>query len=63
LAERLRSLVDIIIPVNDKQISLTASFGVSGGESANTDLDLLFCQADEALYRSKDQGRNTVAVF
>jgi diguanylate cyclase (GGDEF)-like protein/PAS domain S-box-containing protein len=63
LAERLRSLVDIIIPVNDKQISLTASFGVSGGESANTDLDLLFCQADEALYRSKDQGRNMVAVF
>jgi diguanylate cyclase (GGDEF)-like protein len=63
VAEQLRASVDTFIAVNEKQIHLTASFGVSGRENADPDVDLLFGQADEALYRSKDKGRNKVTVF
>jgi diguanylate cyclase (GGDEF)-like protein len=63
VAEQLRASVDTFIAVNERQIHLTASFGVSGREHADTNVDLLFGQADEALYRSKDKGRNKVTAF
>ena len=40
-----------------KEISVTASFGVSTG---NFSLDTLFNAADTALYQAKAQGRNQV---
>jgi diguanylate cyclase (GGDEF)-like protein len=44
-------------------VPLTASFGVSSSSNSSQKLDLLFSQADAALYRSKANGRNAVTVF
>lgn len=63
MAERLRSLLeDHDITHSGYVISVTASFGVSGFENDQPDvnLDTLLQLADEALYQAKDQGRNTV---
>jgi len=67
IAERLRRDVrDTVIPVADglPPISLTISCGVATGTldmtgAARTLLD----QADQALYRAKNSGRNRVAIF
>jgi len=40
--------------------SLSASFGVSGSESSGYQLKQLLADADKALYRAKDGGRNQV---
>ena len=43
-------------------ITVTASLGVSDVRRAGYDLKSLMQQADEALYRAKDAGRNRVAA-
>jgi len=62
LAQKLcRRLACAAIPLKDKekgeQASVTASFGVTTG---NSNLDALFRAADGALYQAKAQGRNRV---
>ena len=42
---------------------LTASFGVSGSDSSGYQLKQLLADADKALYRAKDAGRDQVASF
>lgn len=62
LAEQCRqSLEQLVIPFEDKQIHVTASFGVSTSNSA--DFDTLLKQADEALYQAKTGGRNRIVVY
>jgi diguanylate cyclase (GGDEF)-like protein len=63
IAEQLRALLDCTIQIDDGQIHLTASFGLSFSENSTIKLDLLLSQADIALYRSKADGRNTMTVF
>ncbi len=41
---------------------LTASFGVAGTSACGFHLDALLAQADDALYRSKREGRDRVSV-
>ncbi len=63
IAERLRQQIEnLSIPVGDKQISITASFGVHVF-NANQDisLDELLNITDQALYKAKSGGRNQVA--
>ncbi|AQQ54832.1 tetratricopeptide repeat-containing diguanylate cyclase [Planococcus lenghuensis] len=58
LAETLRNLE---IEKNGKTATVTASIGVSdNGEGAVTTFDELFHNADMALYRAKDDGKNRV---
>ncbi|SEQ13033.1 GGDEF domain-containing protein [Piscibacillus halophilus] len=45
------------------QGELTVSVGISYAEKADITSDVLFEQADAALYKAKDQGRNQVIVF
>jgi diguanylate cyclase (GGDEF)-like protein len=70
-AQNLLKIANVQCPTSDKQIPvpthlsipLTASFGVSGSSNSSEKLDLLFSQADAALYRSKAKGRNAVTIF
>jgi diguanylate cyclase (GGDEF)-like protein len=45
------------------EIAITLSAGVAGYPDHGADLDTLMSRADEALYRSKDQGRNRVTCY
>ena len=62
VAERLRQrLEQIEIDADDGQFSLTASFGVAEFQPQGEDnQSSLINQADQALYRAKQQGRNQV---
>ena len=44
-------------------ISVTASFGVAQIESGHENFEALLKDADEALYKAKEEGRNRVVVF
>jgi two-component system, cell cycle response regulator len=63
LAERCRhGVADVRVSVGTEAVRTTASFGVAdvtGLQSSET----LLKHADEALYRAKDAGRNTVALW
>lgn len=61
LAEKLRKEIsETPFIFNNKDISLSASFGVAEGKS---DLDTLFNRADTAMYKAKEEGRNRVVVY
>lgn len=61
VAERLRlTLERASIEANGIQVSVTASFGVAEIDPQRMDLDDLLNRADQALYRSKNSGRNHV---
>lgn len=65
VAERLRqSVLGFSFPPPMQDLTLTISAGVSTYPSPNVDsMDSLFRQADEALYRAKQEGRNRVEVM
>jgi diguanylate cyclase (GGDEF)-like protein len=62
LAFRLcRVLAESRLILQEKDVSVTASFGVSGRKvESPSDLEILLRDADEALYRAKNSGRNRV---
>lgn len=62
LAESIRLAVEALdIPSTDQNhINCTLSFGVSQGDQNLVDLSSIVKQADDALYRAKNQGRNCV---
>lgn len=60
-AERLRlAIADIRIPVEDTNISPTASFGIAA-HTAKLSFDRMIEQADAQLYVAKRRGRNRVS--
>jgi diguanylate cyclase (GGDEF)-like protein len=62
-AERLRNLVkDSLILFDKYSFQLTISLGVSGKDNkvSAESLDQLISQADQALYKAKNAGRNKV---
>ena len=66
VAERLRASVAVAsLPLADRsQIELRISAGVTSAPSgAGQRLDMLIQQADQALARAKEKGRNRVSVF
>ncbi|GJQ58688.1 MAG: diguanylate cyclase [Candidatus Scalindua sp. AMX11] len=65
LAERLRAKISqASIDINQKKITITASFGLTGFENETPDEkispDYLIAIADKFLYKAKEQGRNRV---
>src|SRR5690606_21183411 len=61
--ERIRESVaqqKFMLP-NDRTISVTVSIGLSA-YNGHPDYNYLLRQADEALYRAKNEGRNKVCV-
>lgn len=62
IAEHLRAkIADTPIKFRDQIIIITASFGVAA-LAADLNLDDLIRNADEALYRAKNSGRNKVVT-
>lgn len=58
LAERLRGkLAELVIPYNDDNLKVTASFGISEINTALT-IEQNIHAADKRLYQSKQKGRN-----
>jgi diguanylate cyclase (GGDEF)-like protein len=49
--------------IDEIDIRVTASFGVASKDSQNDKLPDLISNADKALYKAKDTGRNTVVSF
>ncbi len=63
-AERLRSMIQQgKIPTDNGPQRITASIGITTTEMGAADLLTLYKQADEALYKAKDTGRNRTLHF
>lgn len=65
LGERLHAKIrDSLVSYENKSIYYTISIGVaSSPKAARADLELIFRQADKALYMAKDAGRNQTVLF
>ena len=61
IAERIRADIEQTI-VGAKKIRVTASLGVAESSPFDSPLEL-FNRCDRALYRAKDEGRNSVCAF
>jgi diguanylate cyclase (GGDEF)-like protein len=62
LAERIRSKVENLKHPHQTDAPVTISIGLAQLEH-QTSLDELIAQADEALYQSKNNGRNRVTIY
>lgn len=63
-AECLRQAVaEAVLESEGQQLSVTISIGVSAPQSQTDELKLILAQADQALYRAKERGRNRVECF
>jgi len=63
IARRCRELIAAIDSApSGHAFQITASFGVAGTSASGYKLDALLAQADDALYRSKREGRDRVSV-
>jgi diguanylate cyclase (GGDEF)-like protein len=58
LAAKLIAAVDRPIKVGGHELTLTASLGISRFPNDGTDVQTLLKNADTAMYRAKEQGRN-----
>jgi diguanylate cyclase (GGDEF)-like protein len=65
IAERLRTFTEkTVLPVKSHKISITASFGVSSNNrDSELPLEAILHRADQALYKSKQDGRNKVSFW
>ena len=64
VAERIRSSVEgQPFRLDDLALSVTISIGVAICPTHGEDIDTLVAQADKALYRAKESGRNRVTLF
>ncbi len=59
VASRIRRAIEAMT-IPDVDFPVTVSIGVSTFPDIATDVSLLFQQADDALYKSKEEGRNRV---
>ena len=63
VAERIRASIEAApIPFEDREIKATSSLGVTEYRPGVADCEELIAQADAALYRAKEGGRNRVIL-
>jgi diguanylate cyclase (GGDEF)-like protein/PAS domain S-box-containing protein len=58
LAAKIQSALALPFVVNGNQINISVSIGISSYDCSTAGADAMLVQADLALYRSKDEGRN-----
>ncbi|MEA3639480.1 MAG: PAS domain S-box protein [Lamprobacter sp.] len=63
LAQRLCEKISQPLQVGERELQVTASIGVSLFPSDGQSMDSLLSNADMAMYRAKDHGRNTYRFF
>ncbi len=64
IAERLRKNIEnYSFKVDDSKISFTSSFGVSTKTEKIDTLDKMLQNADQAMYKAKENGRNNVVIL
>lgn len=59
LAQKLKNIIN---KKSFQSIKITASFGISQ-VSPHTNKEMIFSQADQALYKAKNSGRNRIVTF
>jgi diguanylate cyclase (GGDEF)-like protein len=59
----LTAAFDKLVSVDDREISISVSVGVSAFPEHETEPEALLRAADSALFRAKELGRNQLAVF
>ena len=63
VAEQIRaSFADATCEVDGRPVAATVSIGIVISHDAVLDLSALLAQADHALYRAKDNGRNRIEI-
>ena len=64
IAEKIRETIEAHpVYFNGDTIKVTSSIGISNLRPEHKDYHEVFAEADEALYRAKESGRNRVVVF
>ena len=64
MAERLRLVIEQTrFDFGGKDVGVTASMGVACYPSDGREIRELLAHADEALYRSKQEGRNRTTLY
>ena len=64
IAERARQRLEkLTIELRESNVSITASFGVADSPKGDKSLADLLAEADQMLYKAKENGRNQVMVF
>ena len=62
-ANKLREVIsEHVFDINEHEINLTVSIGITQYESKYKSFDAMMLVADKALYEAKDQGRNQVIM-
>jgi len=63
IAERIRKAIEIKdIMLNDTVVNISASFGISNLEENQQNFNQIFHEADVALYKAKNSGRNCISL-
>ncbi len=63
VAEKIIATMQAPFPVDEHEIFITASVGISLYPTDTADMDSLLKNADIALYQAKDQGRNSFQFY
>lgn len=63
VAEKIMSSYETVMRVQDQSLHVTASIGIAVFEEDGQDLPTLLKNADIALYRAKDEGRNRFQFY
>jgi diguanylate cyclase (GGDEF)-like protein/PAS domain S-box-containing protein len=63
VADRVRAALSVPVLLGDAEVDVTASIGLAFAGGAEVNADDMVRDADAAMYRAKDQGRDRIEVF
>jgi diguanylate cyclase (GGDEF)-like protein/PAS domain S-box-containing protein len=63
IAQRILETLKAFFVINQNQISVTPSIGISFHPNTGKDVEMLIHQADKAMYNAKKNGKNTYSVY